>query len=141
MPDLPTYAVTLWQPWAWAVIFGGKDVENRSRRISPCNLLIHAGLSFDEGAVDYVLDLTGRKRLPELATRGGFILGKVTVTGATFGVDDTDSMWAFANTWHWHLDRPQRADPPIVCRGYPSLWRPPTGWEKSFTRKIRRRTT
>lgn len=134
MTDLPTYAVTLWQPWAWAVIFGKKNIENRSRRISPCNLLIHAGLAYDNDAVDMILELTGRKRLPELATRGGFIIGQVTVTDATFGKQDTDSPWAFDNTWHWHLKNPRRADPFITCRGYPSLWRPPSGWEKSFAR-------
>jgi hypothetical protein len=124
------------------VIFGGKDIENRTRRISPCNLLIHAGLSYDDDAVDMILKLTGRKRLPELATRGGFIIGRVTVTDATFGTRDTRSPWAFKKTWHWHLERPQRADPPIVCRGYPSLWRPPEDWERSFTgRPTKRRHT
>lgn len=139
MTELPTYAVTLWQPWAWAVIFGGKDIENRSRRISPCNLLIHAGLYFDEKAADRVLELTGRKRLPELAKRGGFIIGQVTVIDATFGIHDTDSPWAHDNQWHWHLRRKQRADPPIVCRGYPGLWRPPKNWENSFARTTSRK--
>jgi hypothetical protein len=132
--ELATYAITLWQPMAWAVIYGNKDIENRSRRINPCNLLIHAGLYFDESAVDMVLELTGRKRLPELATKGGFIIGQVTVIDATFGIHDTDSPWAIGNRWHWHLRRKRRADPPIICRGYPGLWRPPKNWEKSFTR-------
>lgn len=28
--DLPTKALSVRQPWAWAIIFAGKDIENRS---------------------------------------------------------------------------------------------------------------
>ncbi len=28
--DLPTKALSIRQPWAWAIIFAGKDIENRS---------------------------------------------------------------------------------------------------------------
>lgn len=27
---LPTHALTLWRPWAWAIIHGPKRVENRT---------------------------------------------------------------------------------------------------------------
>jgi ASCH domain len=40
--------LTIRQPWAWAIIYGGKDVENRSwltKHRGP--LLIHAGSAFD----------------------------------------------------------------------------------------------
>jgi hypothetical protein len=37
-------ALTMRQPWAWATIYGGKDVENRRRRTAYRGpLLIHAG--------------------------------------------------------------------------------------------------
>ncbi len=29
-PDLPELALSIRQPWAWAIIHGGKDIENRS---------------------------------------------------------------------------------------------------------------
>lgn len=38
------------QPWAWAIIHGGKDVENRVRNLAggyPGPVAIHAGLAFD----------------------------------------------------------------------------------------------
>ena len=41
--------LTVRQPWAWAIIHGGKDVENRSRNIAGSYrgpVAIHAGLSF-----------------------------------------------------------------------------------------------
>ncbi|HKY40731.1 MAG TPA: hypothetical protein VJN18_32575 [Polyangiaceae bacterium] len=29
---LPTMALSLWAPWAWAILYACKDIENRSRR-------------------------------------------------------------------------------------------------------------
>jgi len=39
--------LTVRQPWAWAIIYGGKDVENRSRSLGPYRgpVAIHAGLA------------------------------------------------------------------------------------------------
>lgn len=43
--------LTVRQPWAWAIIHGGKDVENRSRNIAGDYrglIAIHSGLTFDD---------------------------------------------------------------------------------------------
>jgi hypothetical protein len=43
-------ALTVQQPFAWAIAYGGKDVENRMRRITYRRLLaIHAGLGMHGG--------------------------------------------------------------------------------------------
>lgn len=45
--------LTVRQPWAWAIIHGGKDVENRTRNIAGDYrgpVAIHAGLADDEEA-------------------------------------------------------------------------------------------
>lgn len=42
--------ITVRQPWAWAIIHGGKDVENRVRNIAGDYrgpVAIHAGLAYD----------------------------------------------------------------------------------------------
>lgn len=47
--------LTVRQPWAWAIIHGGKDVENRVRSLGPYrgDTAIHAGLGWSEqGAED-----------------------------------------------------------------------------------------
>lgn len=47
-------AITVRQPWAWAIVHGGKDVENRSRNIAGSYrgpVAIHAGLKLDGAAV------------------------------------------------------------------------------------------
>ena len=40
-------ALTVRQPWAWAIVHGGKDVENRTRSLGPYRgpVAIHASLS------------------------------------------------------------------------------------------------
>jgi hypothetical protein len=53
-------AITVRQPWAWAIVHGGKDVENRTRNIAGSYrgpVAIHAGLRLDE---DYDRVLIGR---------------------------------------------------------------------------------
>lgn len=47
-------AITVRQPWAWAIAHGGKTVENRSRGTAyRGTLLVHAGASWSErGATD-----------------------------------------------------------------------------------------
>lgn len=45
--------LTVRQPWAWAIVHGGKDVENRVRNIAGAYrgpIAIHAGLAFDQAA-------------------------------------------------------------------------------------------
>ena len=41
--------LTVRQPWAWAIVHGGKDVENRTRSLGPYRgpVAIHAGLVID----------------------------------------------------------------------------------------------
>ena len=46
--------LTVRQPWAWAIIHGGKDVENRVRNIAGAYrgpVAIHAGLALDLEAI------------------------------------------------------------------------------------------
>src|ERR1700757_3034186 len=41
-------ALSVRQPWAWLIVNGLKDIENRPRRTHYCGpLLIHAGLNLD----------------------------------------------------------------------------------------------
>ena len=53
-PDLPPIALSVWQPWAWAIIHGGKDIENRSEGavrsggMVPGRICIHAATGLKE---------------------------------------------------------------------------------------------
>ena len=55
----PMLALSIRQPWAWAIIHAGKDVENRSEnmarraeRLVGQIILIHAGKTFDPDGFD-----------------------------------------------------------------------------------------
>lgn len=125
-------ALTLRQPWAWAVIFGGKNVENRTwKPRKPFTLLVHAGITWTEEGAEHCEKLG--VDVPEDATWGGQIIGAVDVTGAT---EQSDSPWALPGYWHWELQNPRPANPPIPTRGRAALFRPPEGWEGSFSQRV-----
>lgn len=58
MSGLPTFALSIRQPWAWAILHAGKDVENRdwytARRGPIC---IHAAKSMTKAEFDGFVDL------------------------------------------------------------------------------------
>ena len=99
-PDLPPLALSVRQPWAWAIIHGGKVIENRShgsiraggmdcRRIA-----IHAATGLTEAeyrwGVEVLRDRHGVACPPPEALVRGAIIGAVTVVAI---VADSDSPW------------------------------------------------
>lgn len=120
-------ALTLRQPWAWATIYGGKDVENRrwtTRHRGP--LLIHAGVDVDPDGSASVLktiadaDVFARPRTAWEAR--GAIIGLVFLADI---LTDSHSRWAIPGWYNWALEFPSPIDPPIPYRGRPGLWAPP----------------
>jgi ASCH domain len=120
--------LTIRQPWAWATIYGGKDVENRRWRTAYRGvLLIHAGQDADPepGASTRLLwtmadpEAFGRPRAAWQAR--GAIIGVVVLADV---LTDSSSRWAAARWYHWVFEFPSPVDPPIPCRGRPGLWVP-----------------
>jgi hypothetical protein len=78
-------ALSIRQPWAWAILRAGKDVENRPERIARMaekligqRIYIHAGLKLDESALDFMPDVDW----PDEYDVGG-IVGSAEVIGIT----------------------------------------------------------
>lgn len=74
--------LTVRQPWAWAIIHGGKDVENRSRNIAGNYrgpIAIHAGMAIDaEAAYDLSLVSAWREAfMPTTYDRRGIGWGEI----------------------------------------------------------------
>lgn len=133
-------ALTVRQPWAWAIVHGGKNVENRTRNIAGGYrgpVAIHAGLQADEPALR---DLPARP--PEWVTAPrvfyyGVFLGVVDLVDVHHQVgsgarnDCCDSPWADAwyhgrgSLVHLVLANPRPLPEPIPCRGRLGLWTPP----------------
>ena len=131
IPDLPTYVLTVHQPWAWAIFYGDplKDVENRHwKPTRPCVLLIHAGRKTDFTAFKFLKQLGLRTPLTSQLVYGS-IIGAVTVSQWT---RTSLSPWADQGAWHWLLENPVPFDKPIPARGRPGLFVPPAGWRAKF---------
>ena len=98
-PTLPRLALSVRQPWAWAIMHGGKDIENRVwRRPNPAlafrgPVAIHAasGMTQDEyyGAADMIRRIVGDAPAPHELVRG-CIIGTVDVTDM---VRESTSPW------------------------------------------------
>lgn len=94
-------ALTVRQPWAWAIIHGGKDVENRSRNIAGKYrgpVAIHAGVSVDD--LQDVYDPRIAEALRGAQTPVRWTVGDHLDFGAIIGVVDLvdvhtpDDCWA-----------------------------------------------
>lgn len=77
--------LTVRQPWAWAIVHGGKDVENRTQAWSYRGpLAIHAGARLSERGCMIVPELLAETRGCQVAE----YLGEELVYGAVIGVVD-----------------------------------------------------
>jgi hypothetical protein len=115
-------ALTLWRPWDQAILFGGKDLENRDwapwDSIIGKLIAIHAGKKFDHEGAEWMLE----KGLywpatPELCPTG--IVGVARVTGA---VVKSESPW-FVGKYGWVLEDVRAFQKPIACPGAQGLWK------------------
>jgi hypothetical protein len=115
----PLRALTLWQPWASAVAYLGKDIENRGHHRTYRGLvLIHAGLRVDSAALQHMpagLDLP-RKAVVAIAR----------LTGMHTDCDGRCSPWAQAGpgVWHWQLTDVHALTRPVPAPGAQGLWIP-----------------
>ena len=110
------------QPWAWAIIHAGKDIENRTWSTEYRGpLAIHAGKGCTraeyETAAATIERITG-KRPPSLAELPrGYVVGMVELVDCIDGATmETNSPWACDDmVWWWVRNaKPCRA---IVARG------------------------
>lgn len=84
-------ALSIQQPWAWAILHAGKDIENRTWPTDYRGpLLIHASKRYDHNAANFIiprLDWGMRAHLPDGGIPGpkllpcGGIMGMVQIVG------------------------------------------------------------
>lgn len=116
-------ALSIRQPWAWLIVNGWKNVENRERRFKHRGpLLIHAAQWMTEADWEacriFVDGIPADLALPAPADlpRGG-IVGEVVLLDC---VASHPSPW-FTGPWGLVLDEACRCDL-IPCRGMPGLF-------------------
>lgn len=130
-------AITVRQPWAWAIVHGGKSPENRTKNIAgPYRgpLAIHAGLTWDLAGAGspLVRDAIERTGAPspyapdtDPTWAVGAIIGVVDLTDVHHAHQDRCACgpWAEPDDWHLCVTNPRPIDP-IPARGMLGLWIP-----------------
>lgn len=140
-------ALTLWQPWASAIVNGPKRVENRPwyppKQVVGERIWLHAGKAYDHARHAEVVKLwpelgctcagCSEGSLPSGAiigsarvvgwgySEGGF--GKVSLAGAATTAVFTDPWWH--GPFGWLLADVHALGKPVPCRGFQKLWRVP----------------
>jgi hypothetical protein len=123
------HALTLWQPWAWAVAHAGKGLENRDWRppawLVGKPLAIHAGKAWDPDAADFIERVSGR-RPPESAIRGA-IVAVARLGGFVKDAEEAppDQRLWFIGRFGWLLEDVVSFEP-VPCRGAQKLWTVPS---------------
>lgn len=125
-------ALTLIQPWAYAVCHLGKNIENRTwpapKWILGQHLAIHAGKKFDEDDADDIRFELGLK-VPDAVPMGA-IVAVARVAGAAEVVEGASDLglppeyrgkWS-SGPWCWLLTELVVLPHPIECRGKQGLW-------------------
>ena len=111
-------AISIRQPWAWAILHAGKDVENRTwdlpRKFIGRPILIHAGKRIYQEDVTHLLHLGLSVPIDGDLKRGG-IVGVTVFSGCGY---DSNSLWADMGMCNWRIDTSRtRTLPFIPCFG------------------------
>ena len=117
-------ALSIRQPWAWFIVQGWKDVENRTwpcpQRFIGQRVFIHAGKYFSAEEITEIfeevkavgLGRPGHVTLNDLRAQCGGIVGMATITGCGCSA----SPWAMSDQWHWLL-ADAKPMPFFACKG------------------------
>lgn len=134
----PIKALTVRQPWAWAIARGHKLIENRPKRTNHRGpLAIHSGLKPDDhgdDALRFVRDAiraqggTYPKRLADDQPYcgGGLVLATVDLVevcvAALSGASCECGPWAMPRAAHWRFENVRPLDKPVSATGALYLW-------------------
>lgn len=111
-------ALSIIQPWPYAIIHLGKPVENRSWRTHfRGRFLIHASRGFDEAGYRFITHELGFALPPIEAFPRGGIVGSAVLRDC---VRSHDSEW-FCGPFGFVLQG-VKALPLIPCRGFQGFW-------------------
>jgi hypothetical protein len=116
-PEDQMKAISVQQPWAWAILHAGKDLENRQVRFKYRGpLLIHAPLHLR--AQDRMPPGVRQPKMDELPC--GVVLDIVDLVDV---VNHARSKW-WGGKYALSLRNPRRLKKPIPCKGVRGLWTP-----------------
>ena len=143
-------ALTLHAPWAWAICFLGKRVENRTWA-PPSGMIgkrfaIHAGSArmWTLAELIPVLNLWHTihrgeqydQRFPPAEDFCSAIVATARLVGVEPPLPGPSRMigWRVSDQFGWMLDDIQVLETPVKCRGFQSLWTVPEELERRIVR-------
>lgn len=151
-------ALTVQQPWAWAIVHGGKDVENRTRNLAGSYrgpLAIHSSKTPDP---DGLFDPTLAQAVREASSADSHGDRSIWLPGSIIGMVDLwavhrsrpgccpnrgarpfGSPWAHDAPWHLCVTEPRPLVVPVPCRGALGLWTLPSGVDDQVTAQLQGR--
>ena len=115
-------ALSIRQPWAWAIMHAGKDTENRTwpTRFRG-RFFVHASKKVDTEAITYLRNAMGLNVPDVKDLPGGCVVGTVELVDC---VDTSDSDW-FGGPWGFVLRDPKAFPYPVPCKGRLGFFEPP----------------
>jgi len=126
-------ALSLRQPWAWLVVNGHKDIENRTWALPknftvPQRVYIHAGKSFDDTIrgldAEWIMGRLSTSAVEAMAIarfHRGAIIGEVTILGCVDGLEEAHSRW-YAGPYGFLLNDAKAYEAPIPYKGMLGLF-------------------
>ena len=129
-------ALTLHQPWGWAIAAGHKAVENRPweppRGFIGERFAIHAGKTYDFEGGRKIAQLLGLDVLPPEVNIAGAVIAVATCVRviqdrtldperSTKNLSNEEFRWFFG-PFGWVLRDVVRLERPVPCRGFQQLW-------------------
>jgi hypothetical protein len=124
-------ALSVRQPWAWAIARGRKPVENRSWTTAYRGpLIVHASMRVDLDACASPLIRDAGWHPDDPVAAIGAIVAVVDLTeicAASVADPATDcgcGIWAQPGRYHWHVAAPRVPDRPVLALGRLGLWEP-----------------
>jgi hypothetical protein len=122
-------ALSVRQPWAWAIMHAGKDIENRTWKTNMRGVIaIHAPAKI----IDEVDWPRGARKPKSANLIVSAIIGVVEIVDV---VEKHRSKWFEGPPYYgWVLANPRRLKKPIPCKGSLGLWE----LSPNLVRRIRR---
>lgn len=123
-------ALSIRQPWAWAILYAGKSIENRGWSTSyRGRIRIHAAKTWDEDGEAWIAH-QGLLVPNQLVCRDQGTLGAYVGEADLLWCEPVDDYlraqhapWAFGPVC-WHLGNVTAYPEPIPGRGFPGLYYP-----------------
>jgi hypothetical protein len=142
--------LTVRQPWAWAIIHGGKHVENRVRNIAGDYrgpLAIHAGLASDKDNEASRAHRAAHGSETETRLHFGAIIGVVNLWAVHQhdgtqrflccpNAPDKYQRWAQPDMWHLCFANPRALAKPLAWKGALGMRTLPDEVEKQIMRQV-----